>query len=196
MSLRLDLLRHGETIGGSGFRGSLDDDLSERGWQQMHAAVAGQDGWELVISSPLQRCAAFARQLVEARGLPLRIEADLRELHFGDWEGRDAAQIHEEDSDALGSFWSDPFTFTPPNAEPVRDFAARVMAAVARLQQELAGRHVLLVTHGGVMRLLLAQARGLPAQQLLQVEVAHAALHGLEVTVDMSLRECVCPSRC
>ncbi|MNO59173.1 Alpha-ribazole phosphatase [compost metagenome] len=189
MSLRLDLLRHGETTGGSGFRGSLDDALSERGWQQMHAAVAGQGDWELVVSSPLQRCARFARQLAETRGLPLRIEADLRELHFGDWEGRDAAQIHEEDSEALGNFWSDPFHFTPPNAEPVRDFAGRVTAAVARLQQELAGQRVLLVTHGGVMRLLLAEARGLPPQQLLQVEVAHAALHGLQVAADLSLRE-------
>ncbi|MCY1421639.1 Adenosylcobalamin/alpha-ribazole phosphatase [compost metagenome] len=189
MSLRLDLLRHGETTGGSGFRGSLDDALSVRGWQQMHAAVVGQGDWELIVSSPLQRCAAFARQLAEARGLPLRIEADLRELHFGDWEGRDAAQIHEEDSEALGSFWSDPFHFTPPNAEPVRDFATRVMAAVACLQRELDGQRVLLVTHGGVMRLLLAEARGLSPQQLLQVEVAHAALHGLQVAADLSLRE-------
>ncbi|MOA43697.1 phosphoglyceromutase [compost metagenome] len=89
----------------------------------------------------------------------------------------------------LGSFWNDPFTFTPPNAEPVRDFATRVMAAVACLQRELDGQRVLLVTHGGVMRLLLAEARGLSPQQLLQVEVAHAALHGLQVAADLSLRE-------
>ncbi|MNF05251.1 hypothetical protein D3C80_2049380 [compost metagenome] len=63
------------------------------------------------------------------------------------------------------------------------------MAAVVRLQQELAGQRVLLVTHGGVMRLLLAQARGLPPQQLLQVEVAHAALHGVQVAANLSLRE-------
>jgi alpha-ribazole phosphatase len=48
---------------------------------------------------------------------------------------------------------------------------------------------VLLISHGGVMRLLLAQARGLPRQQLLNVEVAHASLFSLTVAADGSLKE-------
>jgi alpha-ribazole phosphatase len=179
MSLHLDLLRHGETTGGNGFRGSLDDALTELGQTQMQQAVADFGGWDLVISSPMQRCQLFAEQFAEERGLPLRIEADLRELHFGDWEGRNAAEILFEDEQALGQFWNDPYGFTPPAAEPVRDFANRVMTTVGRLSSELAGQRVLVITHGGVMRLLLARARGLPEAQLLQVEVPHASLKGL-----------------
>ncbi len=52
MSLRLDLLRHGETESGGGFRGSLDDALTARGWAQMRTAVEG-GRWDLLVSSPL-----------------------------------------------------------------------------------------------------------------------------------------------
>jgi alpha-ribazole phosphatase len=178
MSLQLELLRHGETQL-SGFRGSLDDSLTELGWQQMQQAVMGRGGWDVIISSPLQRCRLFAEQLAAEHSLPLRIEADLRELHFGDWEGRTAAEIMQTDSEALGLFWHDPYAFTPPGGELVREFAQRILTTVLRLQQELAGQRVLLISHGGVMRLLLARARGLAPEQLLQVEVAHASLFGL-----------------
>lgn len=179
MSLHLDLLRHGETTGGSGFRGSTDDALTDKGWAQMHQALSDVAGWDLLISSPLQRCRMFAEQLAAARKVPLRIEADLRELHFGEWEGRNAAEILFADEQALGRFWSDPYGYTPPAAEPLQDFATRVLACVARLSDELAGQRVLLITHGGVIRLLLAQARGLPPAQLLQVDVPHASLLGV-----------------
>ncbi|WP_248796844.1 alpha-ribazole phosphatase family protein [Pseudomonas sp. MWU13-2105] len=189
MTLRLDLLRHGETELGGGLRGSLDDALTPKGWEQMHAGVARQGPWDRLISSPLQRCARFAEQLGAGLGLPVEIERDLRELHFGAWEGQSAAALMETDADDLGRFWSDPYAFTPPDGEPVRQFAERVLAAVSRLRQRYAGQRVLLISHGGVMKVLLAQARGLPREQLLQVEVAHGALFALRVAVDGGLRE-------
>ena len=64
-----------------------------------------------------------------------------------------------------------------------------VLAAVERLQSELDGQRVLLITHGGVMRLLLARARGLPESQLLQVEVGFGALHRLQVEAGLGLTE-------
>ena len=64
-----------------------------------------------------------------------------------------------------------------------------MLKAVGRLACQLAGKHVLLVTHGGVIRLLLARARGLPRAQLLQVEVGHGALVQLRVTAQGQLIE-------
>ena len=189
MTLRLDLLRHGETELGGGLRGSLDDALTATGWAQMQAAVAEAGPWDRVISSPLQRCARFAEPLAERLGLPLQLEADFQELHFGDWEGHSAAQLMETDAEGLGLFWADPYAFTPPNGEPVTAFSARVLAAVERLHQAHDGKRVLLISHGGVMRLLLAQARGLPREQLLQVSVGHGALLPLRVDSDCVLTE-------
>ncbi|MHC6224470.1 alpha-ribazole phosphatase family protein [Pseudomonas sp. X10] len=185
----LDLLRHGETEQGGGLRGSLDDALTPQGWQQMRNAVEQGGSWEVLVSSPLQRCALFADELGARLALPVQREPGLQELHFGEWEGRSAAQLMQTHADELGRFWADPYSFTPPGGEAVAAFAARVLASLERLRQAHAGKRVLLVTHGGVMRLLLARARGLPREQLLQVEVAHGALVRLLLQSDGSLRE-------
>jgi alpha-ribazole phosphatase len=189
MTLRLDLLRHGETELGGGLRGSLDDALTDTGWAQMRGAVIEQGPWDRLVSSPLQRCARFASELGAQLGLPMQLEKDLQELHFGAWEGQSALALMETDAEALGQFWADPYSFTPPQGEPVVDFSARVLAAVARLHTAYAGERVLLISHGGVMRLLLAQARGLPREQLLNVEVGHGALFSLAVEAGGLLRE-------
>ncbi|WNW11419.1 alpha-ribazole phosphatase family protein [Pseudomonas sp. DTU_2021_1001937_2_SI_NGA_ILE_001] len=186
----VDLLRHGETELGGGLRGSLDDALTEAGWAQMHAATEGAGPWTRIVSSPLQRCARFAEALAARLDLPLRLEPEMQELHFGDWEGRSAAQIMAIDPEGLGAFWDDPYAFTPPGGEPVSAFAARVEAALQRMYQAHAGERVLLVCHGGVMRLLLARARGLPREQLLQVGVPHGALLSVRVAAAGQLEEC------
>ncbi|CAI8857918.1 MULTISPECIES: alpha-ribazole phosphatase family protein [Pseudomonas] len=185
----IDLLRHGETERGGGLRGSLDDALTDTGWAQMQAAVKAAGPWDALVSSPLQRCARFAEALGTQLDLPLQLAPGLQELHFGEWEGRSAADLMLTHEAELGQFWADPYAFTPPGGEPVADFSARVLQAISALHQGHAGKHLLLVTHGGVMRLLLARARGLPREQLLQVEVAHGALFRLELLADGSLRE-------
>ncbi|MDI2594663.1 alpha-ribazole phosphatase family protein [Pseudomonas sp. N3-W] len=189
MILRLDLLRHGETELGGGLRGSLDDALTDKGWAQMRAAVIARGPWDRLISSPLQRCARFAEELGAQLNLPVQLEKDLQELHFGEWEGQSTADLMKTSSQELGLFWTDPYAFTPPHGEPVTDFSARVLAAVERLHAAYAGERVLLISHGGVMRLLLAQARGLPREQLLNVEVGHGALFSLSVEPGVLLKE-------
>ncbi|KAF1070959.1 MAG: putative phosphoserine phosphatase 2 [Pseudomonas citronellolis] len=182
LTLRLDLLRHGETELGGGFRGRLDDALTANGWVQLRAACTPLRPWQVLVSSPLQRCAAFGEELATATGLPLHIEADLRELDFGEWEGRSAAELMDTDSDALTRFWDDPYRYGPPGGEPLAAFEARARAALDRLLQQHAGQHVLVVTHGGVMRLLGALADGLPAQQLMQVGVSHGQCFELQLS--------------
>lgn len=189
MNLHLDLLRHGETELGGGLRGSLDDALTAQGWEQMRAAVEARGPWDRLISSPLQRCARFADELGARLNVPVSLEKDLQELHFGAWEGQSAAALMETDAEGLGLFWADPYSFTPPEGERVSDFSDRVLGAVSRLHQAYAGQRVLLISHGGVMRLLLARARGLPREQLLNVEVGHGGWFSLQVAADGVLKE-------
>ncbi|WP_350579743.1 alpha-ribazole phosphatase family protein [Pseudomonas sp. HY2-MNA-CIBAN-0224] len=189
MSVTLDLLRHGETELGGGLRGSLDDALTPVGWEQMRAAVQGQGPWDRIVSSPLQRCALFAQELAGQLALPVTFDKDLQELHFGEWEGQSAAALMQTDEQALGLFWANPYSFTPPQGESVLEFSQRVLAAVTRLQQAHAGERVLVVCHGGVMKLLLAQARGLPREQLLNIQVVNGALFELQVDAHGVLSE-------
>lgn len=172
----IDLLRHGET-GQSGFRGHLDDPLTAAGWEEMRRATREAGAWQAVVSSPLARCADFARVFAGEYQLPLALDARLAELHFGDWEGLTAEDLMQTHPDALARFWNDPWSFPPPNGEGLAAFESRIRAAWGDLSERYGGRHVLVVTHGGVIRLLLCLVRGLARDELLRLEVPHASLH-------------------
>ncbi|GAB3348934.1 histidine phosphatase family protein [Lysobacter tyrosinilyticus] len=172
----IDLLRHGDT-GQSGFRGQLDDALSVSGWEQMRSAVA-EGQWDVVVSSPLQRCAAFAQELAAQRAIPLQRDARLSEYHFGDWQAVPLERIAQHEAAALEKFWSDPVAHPPPGAESMGTFAARIstaLGAIARMPQQ----RVLVITHGGVIRLLHCLGRGLELRKMSSVEVPHASIHRL-----------------
>ncbi len=116
----VDLLRHGEPEGGQMFRGAVDDPLSPVGWEQMRAAVGDYRDWEAIISSPLIRCAAFARELAERLDRPLEIVDDFSEISFGVWEGRSVADVHATDPLAIAQFWRDPVAHPIPGGEPLQ----------------------------------------------------------------------------
>lgn len=160
----IDLIRHGEPEGGQMFRGSKDDPLSTRGWQQMQAAITADDQWDCLVSSPMTRCRQFAEQLAQQRQIPLHIDDDFREIGFGEWEGMTAEQVQEQYGDSLDRFWQDSVNFIPPGGEPVPEFYHRVIGGFERWQQRLAGKRVLVACHGGVIRMVLASVLGIPLE--------------------------------
>ncbi len=181
---RIDLLRHGETRAGSVYLGRTDAPLSERGYRQMADTLTDAPRYDAVLSSPLARCAAFAQDYAQRHGLPLHCDARFQEMDFGAWDGRSAAEIAEADATALEKFWRDPVAFTPPQAEPLLSFQARVLTAWRELPVRHPGHHLLLVTHGGVMRIILCHLQQRPLSELLSLSVPHAALR--RVCVDHS----------
>ncbi len=158
----IDLIRHGEPAGGPMFRGSQDDPLSETGWQQMRGALSENDTWSRIITSPLMRCREFAEQLASERGIPLEQDERLREISFGAWEGMTADTILAGAPEALARFWRDPVAPPPPGGEPMAEFHARVREAWHHWCREAAGQRVLVVCHGGVIRMILAEVMGIP----------------------------------
>jgi len=173
----IELLRHGDT-GQKSYRGQTDDALTDAGWAQLRNTVAGR-AWDVVVSSSLQRCAAFARELAATRGLPLRLDSRLVEYHFGDWQGVPIKTIHARDGAALGRFWADPVAHPPPGAEPFAAFHARLSAALDQIAVEHVGQRVLVVTHGGAIRLLRCHAEGRGYGDMAGIDVPHASLHAL-----------------
>ncbi|CAG1007509.1 alpha-ribazole phosphatase [Burkholderiales bacterium] len=180
MSLEVDLLRHGDT-GAVGFRGRGDDALTALGWQQMREAVAAAGPWALIVSSPLRRCAAFARELASERGLPCEIEPCLAELDFGAWEGKTHEQLLLSDATALRAFWQNPWQHPPTDGESLPAFAARVFGAVDGLARQRPGQKALIVAHGGVLRLLCALAQGLTLDRIGELALPHGALLRLAI---------------
>lgn len=170
----VDLIRHGEPVGGVRYRGHKDDPLSETGWTQMRAAVRGETPWQTVVSSPLLRCREFAEDLARRLGVPLIVDDQFREMSFGDWEGLLPEVVQERYPQQLSAYWRDPLGQTPPNAEPLIDFHARVRAAWEKLLDRHASEHLLLVAHGGVIRMILCEVLGIPIERLMSIETPFA----------------------
>lgn len=172
----LDLLRHGEASGGWIFRGRTDSPLSDNGWRQMEAAVALQaPPWQAIVSSPLQRCLGFAERLAERWQLPLEVFPGMTEFDFGDWEGRAVEQVRGEMPEHVERFWRDPEQFPPPGGEAMDVFRARVLESWQILTARPEG-HTLVITHGGVIRVLLGELFGAPYQRLAHLAVPHGCL--------------------
>lgn len=176
----IDLLRHGDT-GRDGFRGSLDDPLTDLGREQMRVALRNKGPWHAVICSPLIRCAEFATEVGCLHGIPVHTDLQLKEFHFGQWEGRTPGELMEIQPRELIRFWSDPYANPPPQGERLRLFEVRVMDAWRNISRRFTGRSVLVITHGGVIRLILCHLRGLSRGSLLQIDVPHASLYRVSV---------------
>ncbi|HEB59194.1 MAG TPA: histidine phosphatase family protein [Gammaproteobacteria bacterium] len=173
----VDLIRHGEPVGGRAIRGNgCDDPLSERGWAQMRAAMPELPPWRRIVTSPLLRCHAFAEEQAARFGLPLEVDVDLREVGFGDWEGHTHEELQATNPEAYRAFYADPVNCRPPGAEPLADFVARVGGAWERSVLPRDGEAVLVVTHAGVIRALLAYLLDLPLAGMYRVRIINATI--------------------
>ncbi|MCB1865745.1 MAG: histidine phosphatase family protein [Chromatiales bacterium] len=174
---RIDLLRHGEPLGGTRYRGGrVDDPLSETGWRQMWATVGEEAGrWQRIVSSPMLRCVEFARALGERDDRPVEVDERLREVGFGAWEGRTGAELRADDPDQIRRFYANPLHNRPAGAEPLGEFIARTAAAVEALLAGPPG-HTLVVCHAGIIRAAVVHLTGIPHERMYRLNVSYASL--------------------
>ena len=157
MTTYIDIIRHGEPVGGRRYRGySVDDPLTEKGWKQMRTAVPKSPPWTHIVTSPLKRCLEFSQELADDLHIPYRIEDNLKEIGFGDWEGKNPEEILAKDPQALDHFYQDPVNNRPDGAEPLDSFSLRVWQAYQTILNENKDQHTLVVAHAGVARAITA----------------------------------------
>ena len=112
---------------------------------------------------------------------------DLKEMFFGDWEGISMQQIYETSPELLANFWQQPSRFCPPNAENLHQFQSRILRGLNHLyiQMQTQGlQHALIVTHGGVIKLLRCLAQQKHPDELLKMEAQLGQLHHLCLAKD------------
>ena len=172
-TLYIDLLRHGEPVGGQKYRGGVDDPLSERGWEQMRYAASGETPWRGIVTSPLRRCREFAEELGLKHQIPVATDPRLREVGFGEWEGLTKPEVLAKYGSLLGLFLQDPVTHRPPGAESLHEFAGRVSAGFDDVLKNhlFEGGHVLVICHAGVIRAILHRVLSIPLENLYRIQV-------------------------
>ncbi|MCP5291274.1 MAG: histidine phosphatase family protein [Burkholderiales bacterium] len=184
----IDLIRHGEPVGGRRYRGhAIDDPLTEKGWSQMWKAVGDSHPWQQIISSPLQRCHAFAAALGEKYRISVDVEQRFKEVGFGVWEGLSHDEIKVNRAGEYQRFLNDPVHHRPQDAEALDDFIHRVSMAYHEVIARYQGQHCLIVTHAGVMRAIIAQTVHADPVGLYRIKISnggitrirHNASHGI-----------------
>jgi len=177
----IDLLRHGDVAGGRKYRGQLDDPLSELGWQQLRAATKRTQNWQHIITSPLKRCAVFAKELADAHKLPLHTENEFKEISFGLWEGKTADELLSSEADRIKKYWGDPINTTPPEGENLFAFEERVINAWKSCLVEFKGKKILIISHAGVMRMILCHILGMPLTELFKLDIGLAKVSRIQI---------------
>ncbi len=191
-NITVDFLRHGEPEGGEVLRGRIDHPLSEKGWLQMQKAAAltnerqlshATPSWTHLITSPLQRCRVFAEQLAVVTALDLQVLDQWQEIDYGDWDGMLLSDWREHAGPQFKAFREDVSKLQPPNGEAFLNFKDRILGAWQALADLPDGSHVLVVTHGGVLRVVLPTVLGMPLNRSYPLHIPFASFSRVALTV-------------
>jgi len=137
------------------------------------------------LTTHLQRTKQTAAAIAAA-GLahaPAGEERDFAEQHFGEWQGRDRAEVFAAHGADHG-MWLAPADFRPPGGESFAEMAARVARGIERWNGRHPGRDIVAVAHGGTIRAALGHALGLPPARALAFETGNCALTRLDYIED------------
>lgn len=172
------LLRHGQICGAEEkrFIGTTDVPLDDTGLLQARywQTVFSEFPLGAVYSSSLQRCDHTARQIAGKRPPVINTDA-LNEIHMGEWDGRAFEEIkmyYPEEFIKRGESLS---SYRPPDGESFQDLSNRVLVffneILARKKEK-----ILIVTHAGVIRVILCHILNLPLKDLFQIKPAYGEL--------------------
>jgi broad specificity phosphatase PhoE len=179
---RLALVRHGETIWNTENRyaGSTDIPLSPRGQEQAEKLANWVSSVDLaaIWVSPLLRARETVRPSERVTGITARVDARLREIHFGRGEGLTNIGIRQSFPEAFAAFESDPVSHHLSGGEDPRDVALRAIECFKEIETIHPRGRVLVVTHNTLIRVALCQLLGVPLSKYRTVfaTIANGAL--------------------
>ena len=161
-------MRHGETAENVQMRyvGTRDEPLTDNGKRQaqMVAAALAQVPVGIVVSSPLRRAADTAARIQEVCQVELRMDSRLAEGSFGNWEGRtrDEVLLLGVQDAALLARWESDSSCSPPGGESIEKIQKRILSLVEELTDEYHQASIVLVSHVGPIKALLAAVLDIP----------------------------------
>lgn len=139
--------------------------------------LAGQVTADLILASDLLRARQTAQIIADVLGLPVALDAGLREQSLGQLEGKLYIEQFGPDGTVQGTIdalWRDPFR-RPPGGESVAGMYDRVQATLTRLSKDNPGRTIVVATHGGVVRTARA-TQPQPGTPILHTTVDNASI--------------------
>lgn len=160
MSIRLYMLRHGETeasISGQYIGSGSDVPLTSTGIKmaEQFAEKYKSLTWNAVYCSPLLRTRQTLAPLQSQLTCPIYFRDELMEINYGDWELKSAEQIRALDPESLKKFQDNGDTFSPPDGETATEVLERVSRVLGEIKKGYSDGNILLVSHRTTLRVLL-----------------------------------------
>ena len=188
MNTRVYLMRHGEVQNGGAkrYNGHIDIDITGKGFEQMHrlAHLLADKRISAVYSSDLIRTVRGAEIIAASKGLNFTRVRELRERTVGAWEGMTADEIKELFPVEYTAWRSDFLNYRPPQGECLQDVQGRVLPVYRDIVSWHAGQEVAFLLHGGVNRIILADALGLAMTNLFRIDQSFGALNIIDYFED------------
>jgi alpha-ribazole phosphatase/probable phosphoglycerate mutase len=152
--------------------GTLDVPLSSGGVEQAVRISSHLEDSTLdaVYVSPRRRAVETAAAVAAKHGLEPVIREALAEIDFGSFEGRTFDEIAESHPSVYAEWMSRPGSMRFPDGESFSDVRARVTSEIARIRRDHEGGSVAVVTHGGVIRAVLAEIMGLNDEAIFRID--------------------------
>lgn len=160
-------IRHAETDMAGTFCGHSDPPVNGRGKQQILDLIGhlAHEAIEEVYCSDLRRAVGTAGPVAQASAAPVTKRQSLREIYFGDWEGLTWTEIEQLDP-AYAKRWVQEFPHLPaPGGEVFADFQTRIIEEIRHLLFLAEDKMIAVVTHRGVMRVVLLAFHGCTEQE-------------------------------
>jgi probable phosphoglycerate mutase len=165
MSLTLYFVRHGQTDFslGNRFCGSIDPPLNAAGLAMAEALGAryGHEGFSAIFASPMLRTRQTAAPTAAAAGLEVQLLDGLREIAYGEWEGRPEEEVERSEPERFHAWASHPGQVSPPGGETAVEIAARATAAIAHIRSRMSEGKALVVSHKATIRVLICALLGI-----------------------------------
>jgi probable phosphoglycerate mutase len=183
---RLCLVRHGETEWNAEGRvqGQTDIPLSAVGVRQARAAaalLAGHD-FSAVYSSDLSRVRQTAEPAAQKLALPLQLDPELRERHYGIFERLLYSEVKSRYPELYARFHEKDPDYDFETGESLRTFYDRSLRAVTRIADRHPGEQVLVFTHGGVLDMVYRRAMSLGLGAPRDYGIPNCGVNWVEIT--------------
>ena len=130
-----------------------------------------------IYSSPRRRARQSAEFLGKAKGLAVEILEGLCEIDFGHFEGLTYEEIQKQYAEQYQHWMNRPTEIHFPGGESFAQMQTRVIATATELFQRHQGESIAIVSHGGVNRIILAEALGIPATHIFHIAQRYAGLN-------------------
>lgn len=173
--VRFIIVRHGETEFNrlNKYQGQFDTPLSSLGVEQASITaehIAKNYRIDAIYSSDLSRAVKTAEPIAEAFGIRINTTPAFRELDVGRWTLRTVKEIEKSEPEVVRSYRENLGTFRFPEGESFWEASERALKKFKEIAALHDSQTVLLVSHGGVIRTLLARLQGCPISELNRVK--------------------------